>query len=76
MLTLVMLAAATTFLGATNSGVRVLIEPASLKLVGKARVVTIRLGSPRSIAGRIVETRQTEHIDCAGHGRPPQQQLR
>lgn len=59
-----MLAGTTAFLGTTDTGLRVLIEPDSLTVRGNERTIVVRLGSPRAISGRIVETRQTERIDC------------
>lgn len=52
-------------IGVTNSSVRILVDTRSIQPSGPLRTATIRLGSPRSLAGRIVETRQYQRFDCA-----------
>ncbi|BAI96728.1 hypothetical protein Sj15T_11830 [Sphingobium sp. TA15] len=52
-------------IGTTNSGVRILVDAGSIQSSGPERTATIRLGSPGSLAGKIVEARQYERFDCA-----------
>ena len=50
--------------GISESGLRVFIDRASIVRSGALREATVRMGSPRTIVGRIVEVHQREQFDC------------
>lgn len=53
------------FIGTSTSGLRMFVDRGSIRQVGGLAEADVRLGSPRTIAGRIVEVIEREEIDCA-----------
>jgi hypothetical protein len=51
-------------IGESNSGLHIFIDRASISTTGHVRRVTVRLGSPRTLVGKIVLVYQVEDVDC------------
>lgn len=54
------------FIGTTSSGLRMFIDRASLRSADGLVEATVRIGSPTSIAGDVVEVTERNQLDCRG----------
>ena len=52
------------FIGVTASGLRLFVDRASVRKEDGLIEVSVRLGSPTAIVGRIVEATERDQLDC------------
>ena len=57
-------APAWAFIGVTRSGLRMFVDRASVRGANGMVEATVRLGSPGSIVGTIVEVTERDQLDC------------